>query len=165
MALTLILLLIAVPLVEIAVFIEVGDLIGLWPTLAIIVATAVAGAALLRSQGLAALAHARASLDEGEFPVAQVFDGVCLLVAGALLITPGFVTDALGLLLFVPALRAWLRGVLWRILSERGTVTVITRLDEARMRPGGRGGRVIDGEYHEISPETEENPEEGPGLR
>ena len=91
-------LLLVVPIVEIALFIKVGGLIGVWPTIGIVIATALAGAALLRRQGLATLRSARASLADNRFPIDEVFDGLCLAVAGALLLTPGFFTDAVGLL-------------------------------------------------------------------
>ncbi len=136
----------AVPLVEIAVFIEVGGWLGLWPTLAVIVATAVAGTALLRWQGLSTLARAQAALDRGQLPVAEVFDGACLLVAGALLLTPGFVTDAVGGLLFLPPFRALLRG----LIAHR--LTVGMRAPEPEQGPGG----VIDGEWEEIVIEKQE---------
>ena len=99
MAIVLLLAFVITPIVEIAVFIQIGGEIGLWPTLAIVVITAMAGTALLRAQGLATFAGAQESLARGEFPVRQVFDGACLLVAGALLLTPGFVTDGIGLAL------------------------------------------------------------------
>lgn len=141
--------LIGVPLIEIAVFIEIGGRIGLWPTLAVVILTAVVGTALLRIQGLATLNHARASLARHELPVAEVFDGLCLLVAGAFLLTPGFVTDAFGLLLFVPRLRATLRGALWRYLRTRGGF--IVGVDATGM-DSRRGANVIEGESHEIPP-------------
>ena len=76
--------LLGVPALEIAVFIEVGGVLGVWWTLALIVATAAAGSALLRAQGLATLARVQASLDRNEAPVADLFDGLCVLVAGVL---------------------------------------------------------------------------------
>jgi len=97
--------LIGVPLLEIALFIEVGGRIGLWPTLALIVLTAVIGAWMLRQQGLSVLMRAQRQLAEGALPVVEVFEGLCLVIAGALLLTPGFFTDALGALLLVPAVR------------------------------------------------------------
>ena len=137
---------IAVPIAEIAVFIEVGGRIGLGPTLFIVVATAFAGAGLLRHQGLATLHRARHELAEGRLPLAEVFDGLCLLIAGALLLTPGFITDGAGLLLFLPGLRAWLRARLGRRLATR-----------PRHRPPG-GGPVIEGEFHRVG---EEEPRDG----
>ena len=139
MALVLLAALIVVPMAEIALFVQVGGAIGLWPTLAIVVATAVAGTALLRAQGVSTLRRAQASLDKGVFPVAEVFDGLCLLVAGALLLTPGFFTDTVGLLLFVPAARALLRELLWRWLRARGDVRV--RFEEMA------NGEIIEAEY------------------
>lgn len=143
---------IGVPIVEIAVFIEVGGRLGLWPTLATIILTAMAGTALLRQQGLATLQRVRESLEANRFPMAEVFDGLCLLVAGALLLTPGFVTDAAGLLLFVPAVRMALRQAFGRYLVASG------RLDAWTEKPGpfvpGGGDTVIDGEYHEVPPEN-----------
>ncbi|SLN21001.1 FxsA family protein [Oceanibacterium hippocampi] len=140
---------VAVPLIEIAAFIQVGERIGLWPTLAIVIATAVVGTALLRHQGLATLGKAQAVIARGEMPVREVFDGLCLIFAGALLLTPGFVTDTLGLLLFVPGLRQAIGGFLMRRLMARGNVFVA-----GEFRPGGpqrpdgqRRPGVIDGEY------------------
>ena len=101
---------IIVPVLEIAVFIQVGGLIGVLPTIALVLLTAVAGTMLLRVQGLAVIRRARDSLERNELPVAEVFDGLCLAVAGVLLLTPGFVTDTLGILLFIPATRTFLRS-------------------------------------------------------
>ncbi|MFQ5974043.1 MAG: FxsA family protein, partial [Alphaproteobacteria bacterium] len=89
----LLLVLVGVPLIEIAVFIQVGGIIGLWPTIAVVVLTAVIGAALLREQGSATLTRAQREMAERRIPVRELFDAVCLLLAGALLLTPGFVTD------------------------------------------------------------------------
>ena len=106
MPLLLLALFIGVPILEIAILIEVGGWIGLWPTIGLIVLTAVVGTALLRQQGLAALARAQDNLDRGVLPVKEVFDGLCLMAGGALLLTPGFVTDAVGFALLLPPLRA-----------------------------------------------------------
>src|SRR5512134_1583856 len=100
---------IVIPILEIAVFIQVGKWIGLWPTLAGIVMTALIGVALVRHQGFSVLRKAQDSVGEGRFPVAEVFDGLCLFIAGALLLIPGFLTDIVGFLLLIPPLRAWLR--------------------------------------------------------
>lgn len=116
MPLLLILIFIGVPVLEIALFIQAGDIFGLWPTLAAIVATAIIGGALIRAQGLAAIGRARHSLDQGQAPVREAFTGICLLLAGALLMTPGFLTDSVGFLLLVPPVRRllgqWLMSAL-----------------------------------------------------
>ena len=146
MGLVLLLVMIAVPLMEIAVFIQIGGWIGLVPTLATVVVTALIGTALLRHQGLSTLMKARESLALGRFPVSEVFDGLCLVFAGALLLTPGVVTDAVGFLLFVPALRALLRQWLGRLLLASGRVQTWSdgRPDP---RSGSSGPTVIEGDY------------------
>ena len=131
---------IAMPLVEIAVFIEVGGWIGLWSTLAVVVLTAVIGTWLLRLQGLSTLRRAQAAIERNELPLAEVFDGACLLFAGALLLTPGFVTDGIGFLLFLPPVRAGLRRLLARFVKLKVA---------GGPPPGGRDG-VIDGEWEEV---------------
>ena len=146
---------IAVPVVEIALFIEVGGWIGLWPTIAIVIATAFAGTTLLRLQGLAVLRRVQESAARNELPVAEVFDGHCLLVAGVLLLTPGFFTDTLGFLLFVPAFRRIAGGAIWRWVARSGRVTVSGGAfrgpgREPGGRPGRGGGPVIDGEFEEV---------------
>ncbi len=150
MGLVLLLVMIAVPLMEIGVFIQVGGWIGLVPTLATVVITALIGTALLRHQGLSTLTKARDSLALGRFPVTEVFDGLCLLFAGALLLTPGFVTDAVGFLLFVPALRIVLRQWLGRYLVASGRVQTWTD-GQPDPRPGPAGPTVIEGDY-EVDP-------------
>ena len=154
MGFVLLLAMIGVPIVEIAVFIEVGGRLGLWPTLATIILTAMAGTALLRQQGLATLRRVRESLEANRFPRAEVFDGLCLLVAGALLLTPGFVTDAAGLLLFVPAVRVALRRAFGRYLVASGRLDAWTEKPGPFASGGGGGDTVIDGEFHEVPPEN-----------
>lgn len=150
MGLLLLFLMIGVPIVEITVFIEVGGRIGVIPTVATVIITAMIGTALLRHQGFAVLARAQESLAQGRFPMAEVFDGLCLLVAGALLITPGFVTDAIGFLLFIPPVRAALRRVIGAYFVSSGRVHVHPDGPGAgpAQRPGGP--TVIEGEFEEI---------------
>ena len=102
----LLLLFIFVPIIEIALFIQVGGLLGLWPTIALVLVTAFAGASLVRSQGLQTLLNVQTRMQQGELPAQQIFEGVMLAVAGVLLLTPGFMTDALGMLVLLPAPRA-----------------------------------------------------------
>jgi len=147
MGAVLFIILVGVPIIEITLFIKVGALIGLWPTIGVVILTALAGTMLLRLQGLATLRKARASLEQNRFPLDAVFDGLCLAVAGALLLTPGFFTDGVGLLLFLPRLRNFLRHRIARILAERGHVEVRTA------GPQGAPGPVIDGEFEDITPE------------
>ncbi len=168
MALFLLAVFIAVPVIEIALFIEVGGQIGLWPTIAIVVATAFAGTALLRLQGLAVLQRAQESAARNELPVAEIYTGLCLLVAGVLLLTPGFFTDALGFLIFIPIFRQNAGLVIWRWLVRSGRVSV-----EAPGLGGQRGGNgsrdpysgngtVIDGDYEEVDPAPSDRGRLGP---
>ncbi|MEL6752301.1 MAG: FxsA family protein, partial [Pseudomonadota bacterium] len=103
-------LLLAVPIAEIGVFIAVGQWIGIGWTLLGILLTAILGTILLRRQGLALLGQARQEVDAGRVPAKELADGVMLLAAGILLLTPGFVTDALGFSLFLPPVRAVIRS-------------------------------------------------------
>ncbi|MDF2154757.1 FxsA family protein [Vibrio sp. CAU 1672] len=106
MFLILLLAFIFVPIIEIGLFIQVGGFLGLWPTIALVLVTAFVGASLVRSQGLQTLVSVQSRLDQGEIPAQQIFEGVMLAVAGVLLLTPGFMTDALGMVVLLPAPRA-----------------------------------------------------------
>jgi len=154
MGLVLFLLFLLVPLIEIGVFIEVGGLIGLLPTLGLILLTAVLGTWQLRAQGLSTLARARQQMDQGQLPAQELYDGFCLIIAGALLLTPGFVTDAVGFALFVPAFRRLLRHFIARRIRMRA---------EVRMRQDdGRGSStVIDGEFRELPDDHDPLPRRG----
>jgi UPF0716 protein FxsA len=144
-----------VPLVEIALFIQVGGLIGLWPTLLVVVLTAVAGTWLVRSQGRQALERLRASFHTLRDPSEPLAHGAMILFSGALLLTPGFFTDAVGFLLLVPAVRRAAFG--W--LSRRVSVTRVVMGTPGG--PGGRPGRdavppsmdTVEGEWTEVPPE------------
>lgn len=98
---------IVVPIIEIGLFVFLGGLIGFWATMAMIVVTAILGSFLLRTQGLSALAKIQNQIASAGLPGTELAHGAMILVAGVLLLTPGFFTDALGFLLFVPAFRTW----------------------------------------------------------
>jgi UPF0716 protein FxsA len=137
---------IGVPLLEIALFIQIGGWIGLGPTLALIVLTAVIGAWMLRRQGIGVLMRAQRQLAEGVLPVMEVFEGLCLVIGGALLLTPGFFTDALGALLLVPAVR---RGLYRRLRSHIEAHVVDASRPAHDHAPGGPGP-TIEAEFEEI---------------
>lgn len=99
---------IAMPIIEIAVLLRVGEALGWFPTLGIVVLTAVLGTAMLRQQGLATLNKARQRMGAGEMPAQQMLEGVLLMVGGVLLLTPGFVTDAFGFACLLPWSRQWM---------------------------------------------------------
>ncbi|HBC2168332.1 TPA: FxsA family protein [Vibrio cholerae O1] len=98
---------IAVPVIEIALFIQVGGVLGVWPTIALVLLTAIVGASLVRSQGLQTLLTVQQRLAQGQLPAQQILEGVMLAVAGVLLLTPGFFTGILGMLVLLPAPRAY----------------------------------------------------------
>ncbi|MFT6985762.1 MAG: UPF0716 protein FxsA [Psychromonas sp.] len=96
----------SVSLLEIFVLVKVGSFLGAWPTVALVVVTALIGSALVRSQGVQLLQQLQQRIAQGEMPALQLVEGVMLLVTGVLLVTPGFVTDFCGLLLLQPTIRA-----------------------------------------------------------
>jgi UPF0716 protein FxsA len=151
---------VAVPIIEIALFIQVGGAIGLWPTLGIVVLTALVGTWLARTQGLQALARLQRALAAGADPVGPLADGAAVLVAGVLLLTPGFFTDALGLVLLVPALRSGLFRLIARHVLARATFV------SAGFRPGAAPPRpdTIEGEFTVLDEDGPRNePRNGPG--
>ena len=99
---------VAMPIIEIAVLLRIGSALGWLPTLAIVILTAVLGTIMLRQQGLATLNTARRRMNSGEMPAQQILEGVILMIGGVMLLTPGFVTDALGFACLVPFSRRWL---------------------------------------------------------
>lgn len=97
---------IIIPIIEIGLFIQVGGWLGLWPTLGIVILTAFIGTYLLRMQGMAELAKLQGSMQTGQNPVEPIANGALILVAGILLLTPGFFTDGVGFALLTPPIRA-----------------------------------------------------------
>ncbi len=132
---------VAVPLIEIALFIQVGGWIGLWPTLGIVVLTAIAGTALVRSQGAQAMAQLRGSFNELRDPTEPLAHGAMILFSGALLLTPGFFTDALGFALLIPGVRRW---VMQEVRKRVEVASVVHGTTYAR-----RDDDVIEGEFTE----------------
>jgi len=138
---------IAVPLIEIALFIQVGGVIGLGYTLLIVVITAILGTFLVRQQGVLALTQLRSQLSELSDPTETLAHGAMILFSGALLLTPGFFTDGFGFLLLIPAFRGWaFRHIRSRIKFQSFGATPHAQ------RPSHEDP-VIDGEYEEIKPE------------
>ena len=125
--LQLVLLFVLVPFIELALLIEIGQRIGALPTVAVIVVTGVLGAALARSQGLKAIAAVREELAAGRMPTRPLLEGVLILIAGAVLLTPGLLTDVAGFLMLIPASRRLVGGLLMKKLegaAQRGAVRV-----------------------------------------
>ena len=110
---------IILPVLELTVLFRVHESLGLGNTLAIVIFTGVAGAFLAKAQGILVMARLRRDLAEGRMPAPQLMDGMMILIAGVLLITPGLITDATGFLLLVPAVRAAIRVWLRQKLEEK----------------------------------------------
>ena len=130
------LLFLVVPLLEIYLLIKVGGVIGALPTVVLVVLTAVLGAFLLRLQGFSTMNRMRANMMRGRLPTMEIMEGAALLLAGALLLTPGFFTDAAGFLLLIPPLRRHL------ILKFIDRITI-----NGASRGERRGPRTFDGEF------------------
>jgi UPF0716 protein FxsA len=118
----LVLLFIVVPILELYVIIQVGQLIGVLPTLALLLADAVLGSMLLKHQGRGAWRRFNEALSAGRFPGKEVADGLLIVIGGTLLLAPGFITDIFGLLLLIPPTRAIARSLLKRFTVGRFTV-------------------------------------------
>lgn len=140
----LLVLIIGLPVVEITVFVKVAGLMGFLPAVGLAVVSGILGMALLRGQGLSTALRARSLLDKGVMPVAEVFDGICLMVAGGLLLFPGFVSDIAGLILLLPPVRAALRSWLVRRMPAEDVAPF------GAGRTGAAGPGVIEGEFHEV---------------
>ena len=156
MPVLLLILFIAVPIAEIAIFIQAGERFGLWPTLGLVILTAILGTTLLRYQGLRALHRVQESLNRGEMPIGEVFTGLCLLIAGALLLTPGFLTDGVGFALFIPGIRQAIGSGLANLLTSRWAVHVSN--DHQSGTPYNcPNNQVIDAEFTEVreDPDTD----------
>ena len=142
MPLLLVALFILVPIAELAVIIQVGQSIGVWWTIAILIADSVLGSLLMRSQGRASWRRFNETLGAGRIPGREVADGVLVIFGGALLLTPGFLTDIVGLLFLIPPTRAVIRRVFLRRAMKRITVSMAG----ARMPPSGaRRGDDVEG--------------------
>lgn len=159
MALIILFILIGIPAIEIYVFAEVGGIIGGWATVGLTLLTAALGAIMFRSQGTAVLQRAQEQLQREETPLAEIIDGVGLLLAAAFLFLPGFVTDIAGFLLFIPPLRIVLIGMLFQGAARAAHSHVwIVRGRSDKTSAGSR--TVIDAEFEDLT-DTDDKSETG----
>lgn len=133
MALLLVLIFVVFPIAELAVIIAVGQTIGVLDTVGLLILVSVVGAWLAKREGTGVLTRIRAALDRGEMPNREVADGFLILLAGALMIAPGFISDCVAILLLLPPTRALVRRTLLAYALRRGQVAVLSG-----GRPGGR---------------------------
>ena len=139
---------IGIPFIELMVFASVSEHIGIGTALLLAFLTAAIGGMIVRHQGLQTIMTMRGSMDQGKMPLSELFDGFCLVAAGAMLITPGFVTDTIGFLLLVPAVRDILRSIIkthtnWAAQGATHQTHHQTMQD----------GNIIEGEFEEIDGE------------
>ncbi len=123
---------VAIPLLELAILVKLGTIVGVWPTIGLVFLTGAFGAWLARSQGARVLREIQAELSVGRMPAAHLLDGLMILVGGVVLLTPGLLSDVFGLTLLFPPTRAWLKRVVRRRLermieSGRVSLTVVAR--------------------------------------
>lgn len=160
------LLILAMPVIEIALLIKTGQMIGFWATMAIVAATGMLGVAVLTHQRLAVLGRTMHAVREGHPPIAPVLDGAFQLLAGGLLISPGLICDAAGLLLLVPPLRrTFARWSISRLLAGADVqVTMWGRQEHARSPSEAASGEgpIIEGEFERLGEKTVER---GRGAR
>jgi UPF0716 protein FxsA len=151
------------PIAELYVIIQVGQAIGLAPTLAILILDGFVGAALARSQGRAAWERFNRALAEGRVPARETFDGAMIILGGALLLTPGFITDVAGFCLLAPPTRAMVRALTSRMARRRvsfmWTVASPPRQPPSGFGAPGPGGRPRGYDYEGTAQEVTENPE------
>lgn len=155
---------IVVPLTEMMLLFEVSDLIGGFPTLILVVATAVIGVQILKRQGLSTLLRANQRLQSGELPAQEIIEGMLLAGAGALLLTPGFITDTIGFILLTGPLRRPLArriiraGVMNTLARGHGGSSFSFRSGASSRDYGAGNGNVYEGEYTEDARSTPKLP-------
>ncbi len=157
--LILLLIIIGLPLLEIAIFIEVGEAIGVTATLAAVVLGTIIGVTVVRAQGVGVFNRLRRQVDAGEPPEREVFDAFCLLLAGFFVLIPGFFTDTLGVLLLLPPVRGYLMGGAAKMAAKKRAAQGESGARAYRTRSGNV---VIEGEYEELD-ETGDGPEKPGG--
>ena len=164
MRFALLLLFVAMPLLELALLIKLGQSIGFWSTLMVIAGTAVLGLIIVQYQGITAFRKGMTSLAAGKPPVAAVLDATMLMIAGGLLIAPGLITDCIGLLLLIPPLRRGIGAWAVKRMMTAGTVSVstfgygddkaeevnTTKEAKPRSKQSPGAGPIIEGEFERI---------------
>ncbi len=156
MPLLLFLLFIVVPIAELYLIIQVGQAIGIWWTLLLLIADSVLGTWLMRSQGRTAWRNFNEATAAGRVPAREILDGALIIFGGAFLLAPGFITDAFGLFFLIPPTRAIARKVLVKVFAGRFTVVATgagaaRRYRDARRPPDVDG--TVEGTAHEVDPE------------
>lgn len=147
-----ILIFLILPFIELMIFAHISEIIGIWTALSLALITAIIGGGLVKYQGLQTLFSLRQSLERGDMPLAEIFDGVCIVAAGALLITPGFLTDGIGFALLVPNFRGIARSFLARHTQFQGAHSSSSShmRGHSRMHSRDHTQGDIEGEYERV---------------
>jgi len=153
----LLILFILIPIIEIGLFIQVGGVLGLWPTLAIVVLTAIIGTTMLRKQGVSTMARLQSSMQSGQSPVDPMVHGALILISGVLLLTPGFFTDGIGFLLLLPPVRA--------ALIKWGAAKMMSggfgAMNQANKHQQQNSNTVLDGEFSVVDDDPKDSGDSG----
>jgi UPF0716 protein FxsA len=156
--LPLVILFVIVPIAELALIIQVGEAIGVWWTIALLIADSLLGSWLMRSQGRATWRRFNLATAEGRVPAREVLDGVLVIFGGALLLTPGFISDILGLLLLLPPTRAVARRILVRRFAHRMVASVAGAPRAAWTTQNGHGAYDVEGRAVDLDTDRLEPP-------
>tara|TARA_B100001013_G_C24410891_1_gene363886 strand:- start:184 stop:639 length:456 start_codon:yes stop_codon:yes gene_type:complete len=138
---------IVIPLLEVMLFITIGKYIGLWNTIIIIIITGIIGAILVKSQGITILNKALGEIKSNKIPIFSIFEGIAILIAGAFLLTPGFLTDTLGCILLIPKTRNLIISYITTHLKKR---TVYKEKSTYYPDEEDKKNKIFEGDYEEI---------------
>ena len=138
---------IVIPLIEVMLFITIGKYIGLWNTIIIIIITGIIGAILVKSQGITILNKALGEIKSNKIPIFSIFEGIAILIAGAFLLTPGFLTDTLGCILLIPKTRNLIISYITTHLKKR---TVYKEKSTYYPDEEDKKNKIFEGDYEEI---------------
>ena len=138
---------IVIPLIEVMLFITIGKYIGLWNTIIIIIITGIIGAILVKSQGITILNKALEEIKSNKIPILSIFEGIAILIAGAFLLTPGFLTDTLGCILLIPKTRNLIISYITTHLKKR---TVYKEKSTYYPDEEDKKNKIFEGDYEEI---------------
>ena len=138
---------IAIPIVEVILFITVGKYIGLWNTILIIIVTGIIGAILVKSQGVAIFNKALEEIKSNKMPLFSIFEGIAILIAGAFLLTPGFLTDTLGCVLLIPKTRNIIIKYITSYLEKK---TIYKKKSKYDKNEEDKKNKIFEGSFEEI---------------